>query len=98
MSIAPMQRVVLCGMAHERDRVLLALQELGCLHLIPLKASQPLEPETDPRRRRATAAYKHLTSAPVQRRPWPARRQIDIDATVDAALANKERLRVAGDR
>ncbi|MEL6769103.1 MAG: V-type ATP synthase subunit I, partial [Pseudomonadota bacterium] len=77
MSIVPMQRVVLCGMAHERDAVLKVLQQVGCLHLIPLKASQPLEPEADPRRRRATAAFQHLADAPVMRRPWPARRQID---------------------
>ncbi|MEM6486740.1 MAG: V-type ATP synthase subunit I [Pseudomonadota bacterium] len=98
MSIVPMQRVALCGLAHERDAVLAALQDLGCLHLVPLSAPSPLEPDSDPARRRANAAFRHLTAAPRQLRPWPGRHAFDLQASVDAALANKERLRRARDR
>jgi len=98
MSIAAMQRVAICGLAHERDDVLAELQELGCLHLVPLTPPRPLEPDGDPRRRRASAAYRHLMDAPRRLRPWPGRREIDVETTVEAALANKERLRKARDR
>ena len=98
MTIEPMCRVTLCGPLREKETIVTGLQELGCLHLIPLRTPGPLEPEDPAGRRRAQAAYRHLTEAPLQRRPWPRGRGIDLDAAIAAALANKERLRVARDR
>ncbi|MEM9782574.1 MAG: V-type ATP synthase subunit I [Pseudomonadota bacterium] len=98
MTIAPMQRVTICGLEHERDAVLSALQDLGCLHLVPLRPPEPLEPDSDPVRRRAMSAYRHLIEGPRRLRPWPGQRDFDLDASVKAALANKERLRQARDR
>ncbi len=98
MTIVPMKRLMLCGMAREKEAVLAELQELGCLHLVPLRKAAPLDPPDAARRRRAEAAYRHLAHAPRWRRPWPAAKAIDLDAVIAATLANKERLRLARDR
>jgi V/A-type H+/Na+-transporting ATPase subunit I len=98
MTIEPMSRITLCGPLREKEMVVTGLQELGCLHLIPLSTPGPLEPEDPAGRRRAQAAYRHLTDAPRQRRRWPRGKGIDLDAAITAILANKERLRVARDR
>ena len=98
MTIEPMCRVTICGPLREKETVVTGLQELGCLHLIPLRKPGPLEPEDPAGRRRAQAAYRHLTEAPLQRRPWPRGKGIDLNAAIAASLANKERLRVARDR
>ncbi len=98
MTIVPMKRLMLCGMAREKEEVLAELQALGCLHLVPLRKAAPLDPPDPAWRRRAEAAYRHLAHAPRWRRPWSSRRQIDLSAVIDATLANKERLRIARDR
>lgn len=98
MTIEPMTRVTLCGPLREKESIVAGLQQLGCLHLIPLSAPGPLEPEDPAGRRRAQAAYRHLRDAPRKRRRWPRAKAIDLDQAVTSALANKERLRVARDR
>ncbi len=98
MSIAQMTHVVLCGMAEEKAEVIAGLQELGCLHLVPLREVGPLEPTGAAERRRADAAWRHLNDAAVKRRPWPKDRPFDLEAVVAEVLANKERLRELSDR
>lgn len=98
MSIAPLKRVLLCGVAREKEDVLSALQDLGCLHLVPLRETGPLQAPDAAKRRSAYAAYKHLSAAPRQLRPWPGEKGFDLQGVIKAALANKERLRVARDR
>jgi V/A-type H+-transporting ATPase subunit I len=98
MSIARLCRVTLCGLAADKDSLIHALQDLGCLHLVPLREAGPLEPTDPGRMRRAYSAYRYLNEAPNQLRPWPTSRKIDIDAVIDAALKSKDRLREANDR
>ncbi len=98
MSIAPLKRVLLCGVTHEKEDVLAALQDLGCLHLVPLREPGPLQAPDAVERRGAYAAYKHLNAAPHQLRPWPGEKGFNLRKVIGAALANKERLRVARDR
>lgn len=98
MTIVPMTRVTLCGLAREKADVLSALQDLGCLHIVPLREAGPLDPPDAASRRRAIAAWRHLAQARWPQRPWPADAATDLDAVVEAALANKERLRQARDR
>ncbi|QDY71194.1 V-type ATP synthase subunit I [Qingshengfaniella alkalisoli] len=97
MTIEPMKRATLCGLAREKDEMLAALQGLGCLHLVPLRDPAPLDAPDAAARRRTAAAWRHLETAPRRRRPWPVDKTVDFDATIDAALANKERLRKAHD-
>ncbi len=98
MSITPLKRVLICAVAREKEDVLAELQDLGCLHLVPLRETGPLEPPDAASRRRAYAAYQHLGDAPRQLRPWPREKDFDVGSTIDAALANKDRLRVARDQ
>ena len=35
--IVPLVKVTACGLVEDKERVLSELQEMGCLHLIPLK-------------------------------------------------------------
>ena len=98
MSIARLQRVTLCGLAGDKDSLIDALQDLGCLHLVPLREAGPLEPADSGLLRRAYLAYRHLNEAPQALRPWSKARSIDIEAVIDAALKNKDRLREARDR
>ena len=98
MTIEPMKRVTLCGLASDKKTTLEVLQDLGCVHLIALAEPGPLEPPDAESRRRAQSAYRHLVEAPVSRRSWPMKRPIDLDAVIGGTLANKERLRAARDR
>ncbi len=98
MTIVPLQKVTLYGMARDRADTVAALQRLGCVHLLPLRRTAPLEVPDAARRRRADAAFAHLTAAPDQRRPWPAGRTVDLDVLIADALANKARLRDLRDR
>jgi V/A-type H+-transporting ATPase subunit I len=98
MTIAPLKRATVCGLSEDKDSLLNALQDAGCMHLVPLREAGPLEPTNPELLRRTYSAYRHLNEAPSQHRPWPERHPIDLDAVIEAALKNKERLRKARDR
>jgi V/A-type H+-transporting ATPase subunit I len=98
MTIVPMARVSLCGLAADRDGALDALQTLGALHLIPLRAAAPLAPEEPAARRRADTAFAHLADCPEKLTPWPADRPFDADAVIAAILDNRATLRRRRDR
>ena len=98
MTIAPMKRVTLAGMAGDKAPALEGLQALGCLHLTPLRPPQPLEAPDAAERRRATAAFRWLKDAPSPRRPWPPDRETDLDRLIADALTNKERVGALSDR
>lgn len=98
MSIVPLSRVTICGLASDKAALLDALQDAGCLHLLALRTTPPLALSDPAQMRRAKAALRHLSEASIKLRPWPRKRKIDIDAVIDAALKNKIRLRQANDR
>ena len=98
MTIALLKRVTVCGLSEDKSPLLNALQDAGCMHLVPLREVGPLEPTNPVQLRRAYSAYRHLNEAPQQLRPWPLDHAINLDALVDAALKNKVRLRQARDR
>lgn len=98
MTIAPMLKVTLAGMARDKERAIEGLQTLGQVHLTPLRVAGPLEAPDAETRRRALAAFRWLSDAPSPRRPWPGDRETDLDALIAAALENKEQLRALSDR
>jgi V/A-type H+-transporting ATPase subunit I len=98
MTIARLRRVTLYGLSGDKEGLLHALQDAGCVHLLPLRAAEPLEPTDAGQMRRARSAYRHLIEGPYQLRPWPKGREIDENAVIDGALKNKNRLREARDR
>ena len=66
MTVVRLERVTLLGLADERDRVLADLQEIGCLHLIPLgevERGAAVEGTSS----KAREALKFLLSCP---QPW----------------------------
>ena len=98
MSIAHLKRATLCGLSEDKDSLLDALQEAGCMHLVPLREVGPLEPANPTLLRRTQSAYRHLNESPYPLRPWLKSHPIDPVAVIDAALKNKDRLREARDR
>ncbi len=67
MSIAALDKVTVVGHLHDKEQVLAGLQQLGCLHLIPLTPEG--EPSAEPgASREAKDALQFLASAPQKRR------------------------------
>lgn len=98
MTIVPMKRIALIAPAADKEAVLAALQALGCLHLVPLREAEPLAPPDSASRRRARVALRHITGLPSPPRPWPRDDAFDHDGTIEAILANKDRLRTLAER
>lgn len=98
MSIVPLRRVTLCGLAGEKDETLEGVQALGVIHLVPLRQAPPLEVKDPTQIRRAETAARHLKDASghvIAYRPDTA---CDIDEVVRQILHNRARLRTLRDR
>ncbi|HWJ71989.1 MAG TPA: V-type ATP synthase subunit I [Kaistia sp.] len=98
MSIAPMCRVTICGPLVEKDAILEALQGLGVLHAVPLKAPDPLTPIDAAGRRRAEMAFRHISEAPEQLRIYRKGAPFDVDAVIAEITANRLKLKQLSDR
>ncbi|MEY6434148.1 V-type ATPase 116kDa subunit family protein [Thioalkalicoccus limnaeus] len=99
MSIQQLNRVTLAGLAGEKGLVLERLQDLGCLHLIPLRPA-PREPEKEPAEHaiEALQALRHLRDARERRRQIRDAEGFDLPGTIRAVLDNQQRQRDVGDR
>lgn len=97
MSIVPMKRVAVCGPLLEKEAALEALQRLGVLHLIPLKAADPLAPTDAAERNRARTAFRHIADSPEQRRYYRPGRAFDLAAVVAKINENRRHLRRLSD-
>lgn len=98
MTIVPMRRITLCGLIGEKEEVLAGLQDLGCVHLIPLRQPGTLAPDDPVLRRRTETAFRHLDEAPYKLRPFRPATGFDLSAAVDDIVANRARLRQLRDR
>ena len=69
MSIARVKKVTVCGLLTEKKDLLEGLQELGCMHLLPLRPA-PAEAEkvASPRAEGAYKALRFLTDMPERRK------------------------------
>lgn len=87
MSIVALDKLTIVGHRHNKDEVLAGLQELGCLHLIPLtpegKAAGTVGPS-----KRAREALRFLASAA------PRRRQVTDPARFDAYEIEQQALKL----
>lgn len=99
MTIAPLAKVTLCGLARDRDRLLADLQALGVMHLLPL-APPPEEPEREiPARPEATLkALRFLVETPEHRRQVTREDGFDVERVTAEVTDLMQRLRDAGDR
>jgi V/A-type H+/Na+-transporting ATPase subunit I len=98
MSIVAMQRVSLCGLLREKAGALEGLQALGVMHLVPLRAPEPLAPDDPEKRRRAEVAFRHIMDAPQQLKPYRFGTEFDADKVIGQIIANRRKLRELGDR
>ncbi len=99
MSIAPVRKVTLFGLAADKIDALAGLQALGTMHVLPL-ASLPAEPENAPSARAEDAlkALRFLSQAPHHRRPVRHDPSFDMAAVVRRTLHTEQALRTARDR
>jgi V/A-type H+-transporting ATPase subunit I len=99
VSIVPLHKVTLFGMAHEKEAVLKRLQALGCLHLNSL-APAPKEPEKLPPALPVDAykALRYLTGVKEKRRVVRHDERFNMQAVVAEVLLNQQRVRDAQDR
>lgn len=99
MSIVAMRKATLCGRAADKRRLIAGLQELGCLHIIPLADAGDLPSDPDqPSPDEAHRALQYLRSAPYVRSGVAAADEADVATAVRQALDNKDRRRDLIDR
>ncbi|WP_037307715.1 V-type ATP synthase subunit I [Ruegeria halocynthiae] len=99
MSVARLKKLSLVGPAAQKTRTLAALQELGCMHVLPL-APPPTEPEKINERgaRDAYKALRFLTDVPDPRRQIQRDPKFDMDRFVRDVLDLMQRSRDTMDR
>lgn len=90
MSIVEMKRVTVAGTTDDAPTLLDALQDLGCMHLIPLTESRP-EGRTPDGSQRAREALRYLLGAPNRRRELRDDSGFRLGEVVDRALENRRR-------
>ena len=99
MSIVALNKVTVFGLQLDHEAILEGLQQLGCLHLIPL---QP--PTEDPgvgasdRYEEAQQALRHILDVSRRRHQVHDEVAFDLDEVVAAALANKQKQREVEDQ
>ena len=99
MSIVALKRVTVAGLVIEKTEVLKALQRLGCMHLVSLKApSEAPEKRVTERPEECFQAIKYLRASGRQRHQVPHAEDFDVDEIVAEVLDNKQRVREATDR
>ncbi|MCG8689843.1 MAG: hypothetical protein MI806_01405 [Minwuiales bacterium] len=99
MSIARLKKVTVCGLLTEKRQVLEGLQELGCMHLLPLRPPPAeVEKAASPRAESAYKALRFLTDMPQKRRQVIRDPDFDVERVVRSALDLKQHLRGATDR
>lgn len=99
MSIARLKKVSLCGLLKEKHDLLEALQDLGCMHLLPLRPP-PAEVEkvATPRAEGAYKALRFLSDVAAKRRQVVRDPQFDVERLVRQTLDLQQHLRDATDR
>lgn len=99
MTVARQKKITVIGPASCETEALETLQDLGCMHLLPL--SPPPERPEERRERAAKDAYaalRFLASAPNPRRQVRRDPAFDIERFVAQVLELRERLRETSDR
>ncbi|KUJ79839.1 V-type ATP synthase subunit I [Ruegeria profundi] len=99
MSVARLKKLSLVGRAAQKTETLEALQELGCMHVLPL-VPLPAEPEKVSERgaRNAYKALRFLTDVPEPRRQIQRDRDFDMNKFVKDVLDLMQRSREVTDR
>ena len=97
MSIVPLTRVTVYGLLAEKTRVLAGLQGLGCLHLVPLSASESGATAGGGPSPEAREALAFLQTCRNRRRQMRDGSRFDARAVQRRALALRDRIRALED-
>ncbi|GMR23645.1 MAG: V-type ATPase 116kDa subunit family protein [Acidobacteriota bacterium] len=99
MSIAAMKKVALLGAARDKSRALEELQELGCMHVVPLAPEETAPDELySSADKRVREALRHLLGAKLKRLQVDYEQDFSILAVTDQALENRRRKREIQER
>lgn len=99
MSIVQLRKVTLCAPEKEKAQVLDALQNLGCLHLLPLRhAEETGEAGEDTEVEQARKALKYLEDFPLRRHQAQPDETFDWATVINRTLDNQHRTRQLSDR
>jgi V/A-type H+-transporting ATPase subunit I len=99
MTIITLAKVTIFGMTDDKASILADLQQLGCLHLIPLQEQEPVEgfsaskPDQEARQ-----ALRYIMDVRQRRHQLKVDASFSLDGVVSQALANQARRREAEDR
>jgi len=98
MTIVRLNKVTVFGIAKEKAETLVALQDVGCMHLIAL-TPPPGEPEKEasPKAQNAKRALKYLVDVPGKRRQLRKDADFDVDEFVERVLNNRQHLQRIND-
>ncbi|MCL6271043.1 V-type ATP synthase subunit I [Sansalvadorimonas sp. 2012CJ34-2] len=97
MSIKALKKITLYGLSSEKKSLMRGMQDLGCMHLIPLGEAQNGDSElTEPQS--AKEALSWLSSCPNKRREARSTGELTADSIVSAVLENKQEHRQAADQ
>ena len=89
MSIVKLQRITLCGMVTEKLQVLDRLQQLGCLHLTPLRSGEQGSDAASDRPEAAYRALRYLSDAPDKRMQVTRDPEFEMERVVDEVEKNR---------
>ncbi len=99
MSIVRLNKVTVCGLLAEKQRLLEGLQRLGCMHILPLRpAPAEVEKVASPRAEAAYKALRFLSDMPGKRKQVRRDAKFKVHEVVNKALEVKDRLRDVTDR
>jgi V/A-type H+-transporting ATPase subunit I len=94
--IVPLIKVTVLGFLQDKGNVLADLQDMGCLHLIPLQPKEDLYREVGPTSE-AREALKFLQSCPQKRRPVRDPTKFDAVSVERQALDLRNRIQQLAD-
>lgn len=99
MSIVPLKKLTLFGLSDEKEQILKRLQQLGCLHLVSLRAVPERPEDILPKYPKDThEALRYLLDSPMKRRSVTEDEDFELAAIVEKALWNRTRLRATRER
>lgn len=94
MSIVRLRKATIVGIAKDKCDILSGLQELGCMHLIPLQERpHTLEEQQTTAATDTAKALRYLRDSPVKRRQVPYDQGFDIYDVTEWVLRNQENRR-----
>ena len=99
MSILKQKKITLVGMHRDRELVLNGMQDLGCMHVLPiLEAPQQIEKVINPINDDAYKALNFLTALESNRRQIKHKPDFDVESLIEECLDLKLKIRRCNDK